>query len=73
MYTTYAVVSDGSSGLRNELHGTPIKMTVLYPGYIASEMNGHASHRPRLMVGPPPSCCSRPAEGVGSARAGGFI
>jgi short-subunit dehydrogenase len=52
--TTYAATKAGvahlAEGLRNELHGTPIKVTVLYPGYIASEMNERASHRPRLMV-----------------------
>ena len=41
--TTYAATKAGvahlAEGLRNELYGTPIKVTVLYPGYIASEMN----------------------------------
>ena len=41
--TTYAATKAGvahlAEGLRNELHGKPIKVTVLYPGYIASEMN----------------------------------
>ncbi len=33
-----------------ELHGKPIKVTVIYPGYIASEMNeGVAAEQP-LMV-----------------------
>ncbi|MDQ6688058.1 MAG: SDR family oxidoreductase [Actinomycetota bacterium] len=43
MLTTYAATKAGvahlAEGLRAELHGTPIKVTVLYPGYIASEMN----------------------------------
>src|SRR5207342_2801575 len=41
--TTYAATKAGvahlAEGLRHELHGKPIKVTVLYPGYIASEMN----------------------------------
>jgi len=41
--TTYAATKAGvahlAEGLRYELHGKPIKVTVLYPGYIASEMN----------------------------------
>jgi short-subunit dehydrogenase len=41
--TTYAATKAGvahlAEGLRAELYGTPIKVTVLYPGYIASEMN----------------------------------
>ncbi len=41
--TTYAATKAGvasiAEGLRYELYGKPIKVTVLYPGYIASEMN----------------------------------
>jgi short-subunit dehydrogenase len=41
--TTYAATKAGvahlAEGLRVELHGKPIKVTVLYPGYIRSEMN----------------------------------
>ena len=41
--TTYAATKAGvahlAEGLRNELHGTPIKVSVIYPGYIDSEMN----------------------------------
>jgi short-subunit dehydrogenase len=41
--TTYAATKAGvahlAEGLRTELHGKPIKVTVLYPGYIRSEMN----------------------------------
>ncbi len=40
---TYAATKAGvahlAEGLRLELHGSPIQVTVLYPGYIASEMN----------------------------------
>ncbi|MFC4786041.1 SDR family oxidoreductase [Nocardioides sp. MAHUQ-72] len=52
--TTYAATKAGvahlAEGLRNELHGTPIKVTVIYPGYIASEMNEHVAQRTPLMV-----------------------
>ena len=41
--TTYAATKAGvahlAEGLRNELYGKPIKVSVLYPGYISSEMN----------------------------------
>ena len=46
--TTYAATKAGvahlAEGLRAELHGGPIKVTVLYPGYIASEMNDRNPH-----------------------------
>lgn len=52
--TTYAATKAGvahlAEGLRNELYGTDIKVTVLYPGYIASEMNEHVRNRTPLMV-----------------------
>lgn len=56
--TTYAATKAGAAmlaeGLRTELHGTPlqdrIKVTVLYPGYIASEMNEHVAQSTPLMV-----------------------
>ncbi|MCW2817521.1 MAG: Short-chain dehydrogenase [Marmoricola sp.] len=52
--TTYAATKAGvahlAEGLRFELQGTAIKVSVIYPGYIASEMNdGNASGTP-LMV-----------------------
>lgn len=41
--TTYAATKAGvahlAEGLRTELYGTDIKVSVIYPGYIASEMN----------------------------------
>ncbi|MCW2846887.1 MAG: short chain dehydrogenase [Marmoricola sp.] len=41
--TTYAATKAGvahlAEGLRYELYGKPIEVTVLYPGYISSEMN----------------------------------
>ena len=41
--TTYGATKAGvahlAEGLRYELYGKPIKVTVLYPGYISSEMN----------------------------------
>jgi short-subunit dehydrogenase len=52
--TTYAATKAGvahlAEGLRNELHGTDIKVTVVYPGYIASEMNEHVAQKTPLMV-----------------------
>ena len=52
--TTYAATKAGvahlAEGLRNELYGTDIKVTVLYPGYIASEMNERVRNRTPLMV-----------------------
>ena len=46
--TTYAATKAGvahlAEGLRVELAGTPIKVTVLHPGYIASEMNDRRPH-----------------------------
>ena len=44
--TTYAATKAGvahlAEGLRTDVDGTPIKVTVLYPGYIVSEMNDRA-------------------------------
>lgn len=41
--TTYAATKAGmahlAEGIRNEFHGKPLKVSVIYPGYIASEMN----------------------------------
>ena len=56
--TTYAATKAGvahlAEGLRNELYGTElgrsVKITVLYPGYIASEMNEHVRDRTPMMV-----------------------
>jgi short-subunit dehydrogenase len=56
--TTYAATKAGvahlAEGLRHELYGTElgktVKVTVLYPGYIASEMNEHVRDRTPLMV-----------------------
>lgn len=53
--TTYAATKAGvahlAEGLRTELHGTRlqkrIKVTVLYPGYIRSEMNDKVEAKPR--------------------------
>ena len=51
--TTYAATKAGvahlAEGLRMELHGKPIKVSVIYPGYIASEMNEGVGDTP-LMV-----------------------
>ncbi len=56
--TTYAATKAGvahlAEGLRTELYGTPlaktIKVTVLYPGYIISEMNDYAEPTSPLMA-----------------------
>ncbi len=53
--TTYAASKAGvamlAEGLRAELHGTPIRVTVLYPGYIATEMNEHLSQPMMVSTG----------------------
>ena len=52
--TTYAATKAGvahlAEGLRAELYGKPIKVTVLYPGYIASEMNERVAKDTPLMA-----------------------
>ena len=52
--TTYAASKAGvamlAEGLQNELLGKPIKVTVLYCGYIASEMNEGVAQQVRFMV-----------------------
>lgn len=56
--TTYAATKAGvahlAEGLRTELHGTElgrtVKVTVLYPGYIASEMNDQVAQSTPLMA-----------------------
>ena len=47
---TKAGVANLAEGVRAELYGTPIKVTVLYPGYIESEMSVRSAKTP-LMVG----------------------
>lgn len=46
---TKAAVAHLAEGFRADVHGTPIKVTVLYPGYIESEMSGTSARTP-LMV-----------------------
>lgn len=52
--TAYAATKAGvahlAEGLRTELHGKPYKITVIYPGYIASEMNDGVEGSMPLMV-----------------------
>lgn len=52
--TTYAATKAGvahlAEGLRNELYGKSIKVTVIYPGYIASEMNEAVAQQVKMMV-----------------------
>jgi short-subunit dehydrogenase len=45
---TKAAVAHLAEGFRADVHGTPIKVTVLYPGYIESEMSGSASRTPLM-------------------------
>ncbi|MGB0100025.1 MAG: SDR family oxidoreductase [Nocardioides sp.] len=48
---TKAAVTSLGEGLRAELYGTPIKVSVLHPGYIVSGMNDVTEEeRPRLMA-----------------------
>lgn len=51
---TKAAVAHLAEGLRTELYGTPlaktVKVTVLYPGYIISEMNDYAQPTSPLMA-----------------------
>ncbi|MGH3333352.1 MAG: SDR family oxidoreductase [Nocardioidaceae bacterium] len=48
--TTYAATKAGvahlAEGLRAELMGKPIKVSVIYPGYIKTEMNERVKHVP---------------------------
>lgn len=50
---TYAATKAGiahlAEGLRMELHGSDIKVTVLYPGYINSEMNPEGTKAPFIV------------------------
>ncbi len=52
--TTYAATKAGvahlAEGLRTELYGKPFKVSVIYPGFIASEMNEHVAAEQKLMV-----------------------
>jgi short-subunit dehydrogenase len=45
---TKAGVANMAEGVRAELLGTPIKVTVLYPGYIESEMSVRSSKTPLM-------------------------
>jgi short-subunit dehydrogenase len=53
--TTYAATKAGvahlAEGVRAELLGSPIAVSVIYPGYIASEMNDRARKAPPFLVG----------------------
>lgn len=50
--TTYAAskaaVAYLAEGFRADVHHTPIKVTVLYPGYIVSEMSGTSARTPLI-------------------------
>ena len=43
---TKAAVAHLAEGFRADVHGTPIKVTVLYPGYIVSERSGTSARTP---------------------------
>ena len=45
---TKAAVAHLAEGFRADVHGTPIRVTVLYPGYIVSEMSGTATRTPLM-------------------------
>lgn len=45
---TKAAVAHLAEGLRADLMGTPIKVTVLYPGYIESEMSARSAKTPLM-------------------------
>src|SRR6476659_2754033 len=51
--TTYAATKAGvahlAEGVRAELMGTPIKVSVIYPGYIRSEMNERVKNAPFIV------------------------
>ncbi|HWE33222.1 MAG TPA: SDR family oxidoreductase [Solirubrobacteraceae bacterium] len=44
-----AAIAVYADALRAELHGTPIKVTTLYPGYIDTPLNEHMPRRPFLI------------------------
>jgi short-subunit dehydrogenase len=52
--TTYAATKAGvahlAEGVRADVLGTPIKVTVLYPGYIRTEMNDYLKKAPPFMT-----------------------
>lgn len=45
---TKAAVAHLAEGFRADVHGTPIKVTVLYPGFIVSEMSGTSARTPLM-------------------------
>ncbi len=45
---TKAAVAHLAEGFRADVHGTPIAVTVLYPGYIVSEMSGTSARTPLM-------------------------
>jgi short-subunit dehydrogenase len=45
---TKAAVAHLAEGFRTDILGTPIKVTVLYPGYIVSEMSGTSARTPLM-------------------------
>lgn len=47
---TKAAVAHLAEGVRVDVYGTPIKVTVLYPGFITSEMNDGTNGNPPMIV-----------------------
>ena len=47
-FATKAAVAHLAEGFRADVHGTPITVTVLYPGYIVSEMSGTSAKTPLM-------------------------
>ncbi|HEY1135821.1 MAG TPA: SDR family oxidoreductase [Nocardioides sp.] len=47
---TKAAVAHLAEGVRADVHGTAIKVTVLYPGFITSEMNDGVGGNPPMIV-----------------------
>jgi hypothetical protein len=45
-----AAIATYADALRVELHGTPIEVTTLYPGYIDTPLNEHVPRRPFLIT-----------------------
>lgn len=58
--TTYAATKAGlaalADGIRADVHGTPIAVTTLYPGFIRSEMNERLAVPPPFMVDTETGC-----------------
>jgi short-subunit dehydrogenase len=58
--TTYSATKAGvaalAEGIRADVHGTPIRVSTVYPGYIRSEMNERVTRRVPFMVDTETGC-----------------